>query len=246
MPSEPAHLKNLYFHGLPGSAQEIQSLLPTGASRHVVVKPLDLPRVDRLIDVDSGAGFHVIGFSLGAMSAIQIAAQRTEAVKKLTLIAPAAPLELGDFLPKMAGRVVFQTAQSGDFVFRAFTAMQRMGVAVAPDRVMDEMFAKNPKADRDLLSIQSFRVALKSGLQSSLGPEKQNYHKAVRHYVQPWAHFLDDVSCAVTIHHGTLDNWAPLEMSLALKHRLKCEVDLISYEGLGHYSVLHAVIPDIF
>ena len=245
MNSSLSNLEYVYCHGLPGSEKEIEALIPEGCLSPSIIKPLDLKGFDKLLEKSSRDGVHLIGFSLGAMTAIRTAAQRPESVKRMTLIAPAAPLELGDFLPKMAGRPVFKAAQSGDILFRAFTAIQRIGVSFAPEKVIDTMFMESPNADKDLLSIPWFKNSLKNGLKYSLGQDRRTYHKAVRNFVKPWAHFLDDVKCPVTLHHGTLDNWAPIEMSHLLKQKIATKVELITYERLGHYSTLHQAIPGV-
>lgn len=238
-------LSILYCHGLPGSADEIITLVPAGCQMPSIQKPLDLKGFDQMLDSQAAGSVHLIGFSLGAMTAIKIAGQRPNAVNKLTLISPAAPLELGDFLPKMAGRAVFKAAQSGSALFKAFTAAQRLGVAIAPDKVIEAMFKDSPKADKELLSIPSFRAAIIRGLKSSLGPDRKNYHAAILSFVEPWALDLNDIKCPTVLHHGSSDNWAPIEMSHHLKQNMTEESELITYEGLGHYSTLHEALPRI-
>lgn len=237
--------KTIYCHGLPGSAREIDALIPKGCSQPTFLNPLGIKGFDEFIDNHSPRSVHLIGFSLGAMTAIKTAAQRPKSVKKITLISPAAPLELGDFLPEMAGRPVFKAAKSGDFFFKAFTASQRLGVAVTPGRIIEAMFKHSPKADIDLLLNPAFKASLIEGLKYSLGPGRADYHRAVRRYVEPWADWLLDVKCPVVLHHGTADNWAPLEMSQRLREVMRCDVRLITHEGLGHYSALHHVLPGI-
>lgn len=188
---------------------------------------------------------HLIGFSLGAMTAIHLAALMQGPIKKLTLIAPAAPLELGKFLPNMVGKPVFNVAKLGSVPFKVFTAIQRLSVSVAVDKVSRTMFAGSPKADMDLLSDPIFHEALKSGLRQSLGVENKAYRNAVLTYVNPWSYLLKDIKCPVTLHHGTLDNWAPIDMSYALQKAILTDVDLITYDGLGHYSTLHQAFPRI-
>ena len=145
----------------------------------------------------------------------------------------------------MAGRPVFKAAKSGDLLFRAFTASQRLGVAIAPNKIVETMFKESPKADKELLLDPYFKSALIKGLKYSLGQDRAQYRKAIRHFVEPWADCLGDVTCPIELHHGSADNWAPLAMSHALKESMNCDVQLITYEGLGHYSTLHTALPGV-
>lgn len=179
MSTQQPSLEIVYCHGLPGSVKEIESLIPEGCAAPSFLGPLDLEGFDKWLGNTGRKDVHLIGFSLGALTAIKAAARHSDAVKKVTLIAPAAPLELGDFLPRMAGRPVFKAAKSGDILFSAFTTAQRLGVAMAPEKIITAMFEDSPAADKDLLADPDFKRALISGLKQSLGQDRRAYHKAI-------------------------------------------------------------------
>lgn len=184
------------------------------------------------------AQVHIIGFSLGAMTALKIAAHRPNKVAKLTLIAPAAPLETGDYLSRMAGKPVFKAAQKGPTVFKSFTALQRLGLRFASQQIISTMFADSPEADKNQLKDPQFEKMLRTGLRESFGKNRQAYEQAVLTYVKPWSDELIGISAPVTIYHGTEDNWAPIEMAYALQNKIASDVKIIPFDGLGHYSVL--------
>jgi pimeloyl-ACP methyl ester carboxylesterase len=117
----------------------------------------------------------IAGFSLGAMSAALIAAERSHLVGKLVLISPAAPLELGDFLPCMAGRPVFEAAQAGGGALRLFTAAQASLLALAPRLAVKAMFRRSPDADRRLLASPQFIDTLVAGLRTCLWAQQEAY-----------------------------------------------------------------------
>lgn len=234
-----------YCHGLPGSAAEISRILPHADNTLQVIPPLDFVAFDTAVSSHETTNAHVIGFSLGAMTALKIAARRPDVVTKITLIAPAAPLELGNFLPEMAGQPVFNSAVKGRIPFSIFTGLQRIATTIAPNKIIDAMFADSPDADRALLTDPAFTASLRAGFKSSFGKERRAYLSAILTYVQPWAEDLQKISGAVTIHHGTADNWAPFTMSEALADRLPSKVTIIPYEGLGHYSVLEAALSGL-
>ena len=177
------------------------------------------------------------------MTALKLAAHFPENVSRLSLISPAAPLELGDFLPSMAGRPVFNMALKGAGAFAVFTAFQWLGVRIAPNRIIQTMFAGSPEADVALLLDDSFQAALLYGLKRSLGQESRLYRRAILTYVQPWAHILGGITCPVTLHHGALDNWTPLSMTHALEGEIGSSVDVKIYERLGHYAALQTALP---
>ena len=235
----------VYFHGLPGSAAEILNLIPDGVTLPTGISPLDINGFDRALAEAQTDQAHIIGFSLGAMSALKIASQRPDQIRQLTLIAPAAPLELGNFLPAMAGGPVFKIAQKGALPFKLFTAFQNFGVAAAAMPIISKMFAGSPQADIDLLSNDDFKSVFSAGLKASLGRENKIYRKAVLAYVAPWEDCLRHISAPVTIYHGTKDNWAPIEMAYALQTAIASDVKILPLKDLGHYSALHKVIPNI-
>lgn len=238
-------MQTIYCHGLPGSAREISMLVDNNEAAILVVGPNDIERFETLISSNNIEVAHVIGFSLGAMTAIEIAEKYPQLSKKLTLIAPAAPLELGNFLPYMAGRPVFRAAQQGAIVFRIFTFLQNLTLSLAPKQLILSMFSESPLADRKLLEDPDFQTALIDGLQSSLNENSRAYRSRVCRYVKPWAEILDRIQCPVIIHHGEEDNWAPISMSHALVEAIRSPVDLVPYPKLGHYSTLHSALPSI-
>lgn len=235
----------IYCHGLPGSAAEISHLVPDDVTSPTAIAPLDLDGFDQVLAEAQTDKVHIIGFSLGAMTALKIASQRPDQISHISLIAPAAPLELGNFLPHMAGGPVFKIAQRGPIPFKIFTAFQKLGVAIAAKSIIAKMFAGSAEADLALLSDKDFMDVLSAGLKSSLGPKNKTYRKAILAYVTPWADCLKSISAPVTIYHGTQDNWAPIEMAHALETEIPSTVKVLPLEDLGHYSALHAAIPVI-
>jgi len=240
----------VYCHGLPGSPEEL--------SAFETLKPLQhVHALDRLGDHEEsyeesvvsafdGTGIDeqvtVVGFSLGAMSAVRIAAERACLVRKLILISPAAPLQLGNFLPAMAGRPVFEAAQAGDWALRLFTASQASLVALAPKLAVKTMFRASLDAELDLLASPRFVDVVVCGLRNCLGPHQAAYRRELHAYVRPWAHVLDDIRCETEIWSGSLDDWAPPAMSEALKERLGDRASLNVCPGLGHYSTLRTAL----
>lgn len=248
----------IYCHGLPGSAAELH-LFGGG-------QPDGLPAIclDRLMAGDGlGDGqerllaafdavrgrvgrptVRLAGFSLGAMSALHIAAKRPEAIERLDLISAAAPLELGDFLPSMAGKAVFTAATTSPGALRRLGRAQSFLNAVAPGLLMKVMFAGVGPSEQALLANADFRAMVRDGLSKSLGSSRWAYEDELRTYVRPWSEVLSGVRCPVRLWHGDEDRWAPLDMARALAQALPA-AQVVVLPGLGHFGALKRALPDI-
>jgi pimeloyl-ACP methyl ester carboxylesterase len=241
--------KIVYCHGLPGSPDELAAFdrappanvvaLDRLAQRGATYEARVLAEFDAL---DRGDPLTVAGFSLGAMAAIHIAARRPSRVRKLVLISPAAPLELGDFLPAMAGRPVFEAAQRGGASLRLLATAQWIATWLAPSATMDLMFRTSSRSEKALCIMPRFRAAVFGALRRCTGPAFAAYQDELRAFVQRWQTVVDAVQCPVEIWHGDADTWAPLAMAQALRARLGDRASLKVCEGLGHYSTLAAAL----
>jgi pimeloyl-ACP methyl ester carboxylesterase len=207
-----------YCHGLPGSALEAARL----GSDITTIAPMDLQAFEA---AHSGKPASVIAFSLGAMTALHLAAEYPDRVSNLRLIAPAAPLALGDFLPDMAGAPVFRLALRGKARFTAFT--------------------DSPASDQILLEQPAFRQQILHSLRETLIRDRARYIESVMHYVGDWADVLPRVSCPVHIYRSRADNWVPVAMTDALVAALPGDTSLSTYEALGHYGTLSRALSDI-
>lgn len=221
----------LYLHGLPGSGAEL------------ALGPLDMPVLDRAapsfaqlaLRLPDGP-LHLVGFSLGAACALRLAVLRPDRVARLTLISAAAPPELADFLPRLAGRAVFRAAHSRARL-SALTTVQG-SLARLSDTLLVRLMSRGVTADEAaLLQSEAVRQSLRSGLTAG----RTAYLREMAAYVQPWARFLDHVRCPVTLHHGKADAWAPMDMAETLANRLS-PVTFERHAGLGHYGTLQAVL----
>ncbi len=222
-------MKQIYLHGLPGGAAELE------------LAGVTMPVHDRNDGIDLPQGPpHLVGFSLGAALALRLAAQHPDKIARLTLISPAAPLDLGDFLPDMAGQAVFRAARQRS-VFHALTMAQAGMVRLAPGLLARQLITTCDASDRALLSSAQGAPIFRRILRQGYGVNRPAYLREVPHYVQPWADELARVTCPVTLHHGTVDTWAPPAMTTALAKALpKAEVHM--HEGLGHYATMVAVL----
>lgn len=231
----------VYIHGLPGSAEEISGFND--------VEILHIPPFGAKAfsdQFDKSKQYTIIGFSLGCMTAIEIAAVYSKNINQLILISPAAPLQLGNFLDNMDGRFVFKAAQANSALFWFLTLSQNLMAHVSPNFLMKKMFGESCEAELQLLKNAEFVKAFQNGLRQSLGRESQEYRKAIIRYTKPWTEQINSVTCTVQIYHGTQDTWAPHAMGQTLKATFKTKCELVLCKQLGHYSTLYYAMRSIF
>ena len=231
----------VYIHGLPGSAEEI-SAFDEGQILHL--SPFGVKAFADQFDINTR--YIIIGFSLGCMTAIEVAAAYSKNIDQLILISPAAPLQLGNFLDSMDGRFVFKAAQTNSILFWLLTLSQNLMAHVSPNFLMKKMFGESCEAELKLLKNPDFVKAFQKGLRQSMGRESKEYRKTISRYIKPWAEQINNVTCPVQVYHGTQDTWAPHAMGETLKATFKTKCELVSCEELGHYSTLNYAMRSIF
>lgn len=246
------HEAAYFCHGMPGSEHDAQ-LLGQIDDRVCLIAPnlLHLCSADLTAGVLKGfdtatrdfadGTVNAVGFSIGAMVAIKIAAARPNRVGRLTLISPAAPLSLGNFLPDLAGQQVFKLAKKHPPALKLLTAGQGALSYFAPDFLIKQLFAKCGEAERKLIDDPAFRDILKQGFANSFRRHPDAYMGFVRSYVEDWSADLNSVTCPVELWHGVQDTWSPITMSQALCKGIAGPSTLHSVQGTEHYSTLSRV-----
>ena len=239
----------VFCHGMPGSIADAELLQRVNPNVKIIT--LNLLDVDPAqIDIGLQKSFDValrqaespqvnlVGFSIGAMAAIKLAALRPDCVSRLTLISPAAPLTLGEFLPKMAGKPVFNLANRSPTLLRFLTRLQGLIARVSPNTMINMLFANCGTMEQELLKDPLFRNILSQALYASLVQKPKSYQSYVCAYVSDWSGVLPDVSCPVVLWHGTKDTWSPPEMSEKLKKAFGGKAIVNWVDDAEHYSAL--------
>lgn len=250
---EKTNQEAAYFcHGMPGSEHDARLLQHVDNDVCLITANLleatsADPISDVLKDFDQGTSefadgkINVVGFSIGAMVAIKVVAARPKRVGRLTLISPAAPLSLGNFLPHMAGKPVFSLAMKHRGLLRALTVVQGLISSVAPGLLIRQLFAKCGEAEQALLDDPTFREVIAHGFSNSFRQSPEAYVGFVRSYVEDWSADLRRVTCPVELWHGDQDTWAPIAMSQQLQAVFGDTSQLNSVEDTEHYSTLAKV-----
>lgn len=246
----------IYFHGLPGGAGELRLFGEDIAARtsafHVADRAgpgagetaqdyfagvaKDIRR--RFPDVP----LHLIGFSLGATAALRTAPFLGAQVQQIDLVSAAGPLELGDYLGRMAGAPVFRIAAASPWAFGQLTAAQGLMARRLAARLFAMLFASAQGEDRELASSAPFGEAMQRMVSGALNQGRLGYRREVLHYVGGWAAELDRVNAPVAFFHGGDDNWSPVAMAEDLADRLRRCTALTIWPGLSHYSALQAYL----
>jgi pimeloyl-ACP methyl ester carboxylesterase len=254
--AETAH--PVYFHGLPGSGNELtlfgetrngklaDIFVPLRNTNHTAIdRESYMDGIARQIEERFPEGpIHLIGFSLGAFIAVQMAARLKSRVTKIDLVSAAAPLELGDFLKDMAGKAVFQTARSSPFLFALLVKLQSWIARWLPQFLFKAVFANAAGEDRELAAQLTFQKGMAQILEHSLGRNPDTYRSEIAFYVSGWADILSAVTQPVTLWQGDADNWTPPAMADALQQALPNVVVRYDLKGLSHYSSLRHFLAE--
>lgn len=242
-------MTTIYLHGMPGSPREL-TLFPTIDPTGWLAPDRTAPRLksgqrerfDRLTDLvrevcDQGP-VRLVGFSLGAYVALEIARRLPAAPLSLHLISAAAPLESGGFLDDMAGKAVFAAALHSPLRLSLLVRLQAGLARGAPGLLTRVLFASAQGRDRQLGNDPAFSNGIVDILRDCLATDTGNYRAELAAYVRPWAHWLSEVRHPVILWHGMSDTWAPPAMADALERLLPNVIANHRFDGLSHYSAL--------
>ena len=235
----------VYFHGMPGGPGEWDLLAPAALLEGTFAADRNSPDRTGPALADPPDKVVVIGFSLGTPHALELARQLGSRAEALHLISPAAPLQLGAFLPDMAGGALFALAARHPRLFRLVVAAQGLLARYAPALLLGRLFATARGGDAQLWADPAFRTGLAEVLRGGLGRDAHGFAAEVAGYVADWR---DDLAAPlpmpVTIWQGSADNWTPPAMGRALNASLTGS-RLVMLEGCSHYSALQAALARI-
>lgn len=237
----------VYFHGLPGGPAELDALGPssplTPVARLIVAGDDYLGRVASVAAaLKDGAPHRLVAFSLGAMTAMRLAAQHPDLVSELVLIGPAAPLQLGDFLSDMAGRPVFEAAMRGGLAYRGFVFGQASAIRMMPQSFLESLFRGAPVHDKALLVDPDIMDGMIAAWRHALLDARPAYRDEIAAYVTDWTDVLPQVTVPTTIHMGAADSWVPPLMVKALAKAIGVEPTIVEHPGIGHFGTASKVL----
>ena len=223
----------VYLHGLPGGPDELK--LVSDVAEAFAPDLRDGPVSDQIKD----------RFGTTPVTLMRFAADYPSQVAHLHLIAPAAPLELGDFLKDMAGGPIFRMARDHPWLFHLVTRVQGLVARIAPDFFARQVFALSQGKDAPLAADPAFRRDWSALAQKCLSGGAAAYRAEIAGYVAPWLGVLPRVSVPTTIWYGTADNWVPPAMAEALAQKLPNVACVRQIMDGSHYSTLAAALPHI-
>ncbi len=247
--------RTAYFHGAPGAPAELALFGSAPGELFAPDRFVDRPELPfgRYLDRLAGeldqrfpdGDIRLIGFSAGARVALEIAHRLGSRIGQIDLIAPAAPLQSGDFMPRMQGRAVFRLARHAPGLFPAVTWLQGRLGNVAPDRLYRMVFAHAVGEDAVLAADPAFQSAITDVMRRCLGPAARGYAREIIDFVRPWDGILASVTSPVRLWQGDLDNWTPPDMAEALRAALPGAAPVRLKSGLSHYSTLRWALNEL-
>tara|TARA_B100000446_G_scaffold33158_1_gene28620 strand:- start:1714 stop:2568 length:855 start_codon:yes stop_codon:yes gene_type:complete len=256
----------VYFHGAPGGPAECELFHAHAIEHNLRIVCFDRFDVERALhqgdyyqrladcirdvrgcgEVDGKSESYVdlIGFSIGAQVAIEVASILGEAVRQLHLVSAPAPLCQGDYLDDMVGGMVFKMALQRPLLFTALTMFQKLVAFFAPQQLFAILFASANGDDVELSQQREFKQFVTPLLRSCFLQRTSGYIRDVRHYVS-WGGNPMSSTQQVMLWHGTEDNWSPYSMVEGLSRSLSGDVSVHSMQGASHYSCLYQAISHI-
>jgi pimeloyl-ACP methyl ester carboxylesterase len=243
--------ETIYFHGLPGTPDELKlARRPVPGNWQAIDRSVGLSGgsaeayfdhlAERVRDMSGGAPIRLVGFSLGAVAALQVASRITDRSVSLHLVSAAAPLQSGDFLPRMAGKSVFSLARRSPLAFSGLCAIQSAIVRVSVKPLAAALFSSAQGLDLELKNAPQFKAQIAGIFRHGLGLGLQNYKREIAAYVQDWSVILLNIRHEVTLWHGEMDNWSPPEMAATLGRMLPNVSAVNILPEHSHYSTLVA------
>jgi pimeloyl-ACP methyl ester carboxylesterase len=207
-------MKTVYFHGVPGSAAELQmSRLP-----HLTVPDRNQRSFDALAQSLPPGELHLVGFSLGAAAALRMASIIGTRAVRVTLASAVVPLSMGGVLPGF---------------MRLAPTMGKLGRAMSIRSSTAQIIKQEP----DFFSDPDMKAALKQSVSDGLTKNAIAMGRECAAFAKPWDRLLEKVRCQVSIWHGEADAFAAPDTAVTLAQSLSyAEVNWCT--GSGHFETL--------
>jgi len=248
----------VYFHGVPGALAECSIFEQYVQQHQLRIICFDRFALDAALEpenyyqqlanaISAKAGeapVDIIGFSIGAHVALEMAARLKQQLGQLHLVSAAAPLDAGDFIEHMAGGLVFKLAKNKPRIFSLLTYYQKLMALVAPQMLTGMLFASAAGKGKQLSQQAEFKNFIGPILAQCFRQRVAGYIRDVRLYVN-WSGKLTCSASNTYLWHGTKDNWSPFAMAEYLTAAIPAATTIEPMEGLSHYSCLTAAAPKI-
>lgn len=244
----------IYLHGFPGGPNELSLFGPEPEWATQALNPdraMDRPDLPASAYFDELAGrvsghangrlLHLVGFSLGARVAMELALRLGGQVGKLDLISPAGPLDGNNHLSMMAGKAVFAMAGKRPRAFAILTTAQAWIARKQPALLYRGLFGSAGEPGMDVLGFRERATAL---LQGTFDNGSVGYRREVLAYVAPWSDVPRMIKAPTTIWQGSLDNWTPPAMAANLQAMISMS-NLRPVPGRGHYGTLQHALANL-
>ncbi len=249
----------VYFHGMPGSSHELDFLGTLNSESISLFAPTRKFRKDdktleqfferlaREIEQHFPTGkVDLIGFSLGTYIALQVAPYLIHRVGSLHLVSVAVPLHWSNYLPDMAGKVVFELALNPSWKFAILLKMQIFLAKNFPKLMFMALFSGAQGKDKLLVQNPTFSDLISKILSECVGQKNSTYQLEIMGYVSNWQIDRALSQKKITLWHGSEDNWSPIEMARDFREHFGGDTELKELSGFSHYSTVYHALNEIF
>ncbi len=247
----------VYLHGFPGGPGELRLFGPPpdwAATAFVPDRTADRPALDDAAYIDDlarqvaerfpGRALYLIGFSLGARVALELALRLGPTVARIDLISPAGPLDGSDLMRQMAGGPVFDLAARSPRLFALHSRIQGWLARHWPGLLIRLLFATAGPGDAGPAADPGFQAVMAVLLRHCFADGGSGYRREIRAYVDLWSDLPGRITAPVTMWQGEQDRWTPPALAERLAGLL-LHVRLNRLPDAGHYATLSQVLPHL-
>ena len=196
--------------------------------------------VEVFADRLSLAKFSVMGYSMGAPSALACLHRIPHRIDGVSIVSGAGPSDVPDLADGRSPDVarVLKFAQHRPRVTSAVLAFMKFGTR-SPEKMIAASGKSMPEADQAVAARSGAAPRFAAFLADAMRQGTAGVRDDMRLAASPWGFTVDDPGVPAFIWHGTVDRNVPVATAHWLSGRLpSAELQLV--EGGGHISVLDA------
>jgi len=189
-----------------------------------------------LVGIDQ---YGLIGHSAGGAHAMALASEQPDKVRHLCLISSVAPLSdienASELLP--VNRMIVHLARNNPCAARSFLKLSLQAALKKPDSYFKLITNSVPDLDKEVLNNPQLKQLLLDTFSETTRQGNKHLIEETMYLSTLWQVRPEQISCPVSIWHGTEDKHAPFSLMQAFSRSLGQVEETKWYEGAGHYML---------